>query len=169
MNTLKFNLAELLHAKEGESKQFYFDEKIPDFEPNVEIKSNLVGSVNFIRIKSGILAKIKAKVSANIICARCEEKFRVDFPLDFMEEYEERDKISKDPEFARIGENGEVHILPKIQQEIQVLIPIKPLCKTSCKGICPNCGKDLNQKPCFCKPVDKKSLSPFAALKKLKK
>ncbi len=31
-------------------------------------------------------------------------------------------------------------------------LPMKPLCKEDCLGLCPTCGKDLNQGPCACAP-----------------
>ncbi|ADU26702.1 YceD family protein [Ethanoligenens harbinense] len=31
-------------------------------------------------------------------------------------------------------------------------LPMKELCRPNCKGICPQCGKNLNDGPCGCKP-----------------
>ncbi|MFT8889544.1 MAG: DUF177 domain-containing protein [Ethanoligenens sp.] len=31
-------------------------------------------------------------------------------------------------------------------------LPMKELCRPDCKGLCPNCGKNLNEGPCACKP-----------------
>ena len=38
------------------------------------------------------------------------------------------------------------------RQELEASIPLKPLCDLACAGICPQCGKDLNEGPCDCQP-----------------
>ncbi len=37
-----------------------------------------------------------------------------------------------------------------IKEEIILDYPIKPLCNTGCKGLCPKCGKNLNEGGCHC-------------------
>ncbi|MCP4870816.1 MAG: DUF177 domain-containing protein [Proteobacteria bacterium] len=52
-----------------------------------------------------------------------------------------------------------------LREEIQLALPLKPLCKDECKGICQGCGAELNDEACTCEPeID----SRWAALKDLK-
>ncbi len=51
-------------------------------------------------------------------------------------------------------------------EQMQLRIPFQPLCKEDCKGICANCGADLNVGRCACAKLQKKS--PFAVLKGFK-
>ncbi len=52
-----------------------------------------------------------------------------------------------------------------LREEIQLALPLKPLCKDDCKGICQGCGAELNAEACTCEPeID----SRWAALKDLK-
>jgi uncharacterized protein len=37
-----------------------------------------------------------------------------------------------------------------IREEIILEYPLNPLCKADCKGLCPRCGKNLNQELCNC-------------------
>lgn len=53
-----------------------------------------------------------------------------------------------------------------LAEQIQLRIPFQPLCKEDCKGICANCGADLNVGRCACAKIIKES--PFAALKGFK-
>lgn len=39
---------------------------------------------------------------------------------------------------------------PLIREQVQLGIPMKPLCRPDCKGLCPTCGADLNLGPCRC-------------------
>ena len=43
-----------------------------------------------------------------------------------------------------------IDIMPQIQESVYALIPTKVLCKEDCKGLCPNCGMNLNEGSCSC-------------------
>ena len=43
-----------------------------------------------------------------------------------------------------------IDIMPQIQESIYTLIPTKVLCREDCKGLCPNCGTNLNESQCSC-------------------
>ena len=60
----------------------------------------------------------------------------------------------------------EIDMRDAVQSEIVMAIPIQPLCAKDCKGLCPQCGSDLNAGDCGCK---RQSVDPrFAVLKSLK-
>ena len=39
-----------------------------------------------------------------------------------------------------------------LHEELQLALPIKPLCAEGCKGICAGCGAELNDEECTCEP-----------------
>jgi uncharacterized protein len=49
---------------------------------------------------------------------------------------------------------------------VALAMPLQPLCREDCVGLCPRCGIDRNQERCSCNEVD--ADSPFAALAALK-
>lgn len=53
-----------------------------------------------------------------------------------------------------------------VTEQIQLQVPFQPLCKSDCKGICAQCGADLNQGRCACAKIIKET--PFSVLKDLK-
>ena len=53
---------------------------------------------------------------------------------------------------------------PLVREDILLSMPYKFLCVEDCKGLCPRCGKNLNEGPCSCKPETDPSLE---ALKQL--
>lgn len=53
-----------------------------------------------------------------------------------------------------------------ISEQLQLQVPFQPLCKEGCKGICHNCGADLNQGRCACAKI--KSNNPFSVLSDFK-
>ncbi|MBF0589555.1 MAG: DUF177 domain-containing protein [Magnetococcales bacterium] len=53
-----------------------------------------------------------------------------------------------------------------VEEELLLVLPMRPLCGKTCKGLCSECGVDLNQATCDCRTED--AVNPFAALKALK-
>lgn len=53
-----------------------------------------------------------------------------------------------------------------LTEQLQLQVPFQPLCKESCKGICSNCGTDLNLGRCACAKIASKT--PFSVLKDFK-
>ena len=58
-----------------------------------------------------------------------------------------------------------VDLEPLVREQFVLAVPFAPLCKDDCRGLCPQCGVDLNQATCRCEaPIDPR----FEALKGLK-
>ena len=49
---------------------------------------------------------------------------------------------------------------------ISLALPVKPLCRDDCAGLCPRCGADRNEAPCGCSETAPNS--PFAVLAALR-
>ena len=41
---------------------------------------------------------------------------------------------------------------PLVEEQVQLELPMKALCRDDCRGLCPICGADLNLAPCGCRP-----------------
>jgi len=48
------------------------------------------------------------------------------------------------------GNQRAIELDPHIREEIVLDYPVKPLCRPDCKGLCPKCGKPLNEGGCSC-------------------
>ncbi|MBR5977213.1 MAG: DUF177 domain-containing protein [Clostridia bacterium] len=70
------------------------------------------------------------------------------------------------------NQNDEFMLVPTMRfdleglatEDVLLYLPSKFLCKEDCKGICPTCGKDLNDGPCGCKKEIDPRLAGLAAL-----
>ncbi len=51
-------------------------------------------------------------------------------------------------------EGDELDTTPILMEQLQLNIPMKPLCREDCAGLCPQCGADRNQAPCACAGSD---------------
>ena len=119
-----------------------------------------------VRNTAGVLV-MQGSIATTIhgICDRCASEFhrKVEFPIDVvlvtkLESEENEDEWV----FPLEGDSAD---LDDIVRTVFVLnLDSKLLCKEDCKGLCPQCGKNLNGGPCNCR----KELDPrFAALKQL--
>jgi uncharacterized protein len=61
---------------------------------------------------------------------------------------------------------GEIRLDSVCLEVISLALPVKPLCREDCAGLCGQCGADLNAGPCGCDPAVPNS--PFAALAALR-
>jgi len=106
-------------------------------------------------------------------CCRCLETVRL--PVNFIFRYtlmpvkeSIRDNVELHTEDLDFGfYQGEVvDLSPLIYEQIMLQIPIKVLCSEDCKGLCPQCGANLNAGDCVCPRgrVDER----FAVLKNVK-
>lgn len=64
-----------------------------------------------------------------------------------------------------IGRGGSIDLEQTLRDEASLALPIAPLCKLDCLGLCPTCGTDLNTDPCSGHADE--SASPFGALRYL--
>jgi len=84
----------------------------------------------------------------SVRCDRCLKQTQQEFDETFLETTSAKAEI--------------IDIMSFVRQTLALTEEIQFLCSPSCKGLCPQCGKDLNEGSCNCKP---EILSPFAVLK----
>ena len=81
------------------------------------------------------------------------------------ENYESDLANGKDIDITYISEEF-INLADVLSEQIQMQLPFQPLCKEDCKGMCAQCGADLNIGRCACAKI--MSSHPFSALKDLK-
>lgn len=121
-------------ALEGEEK---FEKPI-----NVRVQASLAG--NTLLVNGSITAEV------GFSCSRCLAPFKQVLAVD---------------EFfysCKLEEEEIIDLTPQIREDIIIALPVKPLCRPDCKGICSRCGKDLNKGVCAC--VKLKGSSAWDAL-----
>lgn len=152
---LKIKVAELLAKPLGESEEYELPQNLNFEYEGIKNITPLEGKIKLTNLGKEILADFFIKTSLRLICSRCLKEFDQKFILKFQEEYLRPEKIKKSEldqtPFEFLIENYEIDVWPAIFDEIVLNLPLKPLCKKSCKGLCPNCGADLNKKKCKCR------------------
>ncbi len=80
-------------------------------------------------------------------------------------DFEGQDQKNADLDITYLAEDW-IELGDVVTEQVQLLVPFQPLCEEGCKGICANCGADLNKGRCACSKLQKNS--PFSALKNLR-
>lgn len=102
----------------------------------------------------------RATADMSLQCHRCLTPIAetLDVPVD--------DLVTADAEDGQpTVENDRIDLLPIARDAVGLAIPLRPLCKEDCKGLCPVCGNDLNSEPCG--GHDEAPENPFAVLEHL--
>ncbi|MRR10305.1 DUF177 domain-containing protein, partial [bacterium] len=60
-------------------------------------------------------------------------------------------ELSADDLAAIEYRKGEIDLWPELREAVLLALPLKPLCREDCRGICPACGRDLNEGSCGCR------------------
>ncbi|MCK5492066.1 MAG: DUF177 domain-containing protein [Candidatus Omnitrophica bacterium] len=110
---------------------------------NIDIKfvDNIVIHCEVQRIYKELLVQCDLTAYTDIVCSRCLNNARKVIEFGFKKSYNV-DTI-----------NEILDLYDDLREEILLNYPIKLLCKSDCKGLCSNCGIDLNLEKCGCSEI----------------
>lgn len=90
------------------------------------------------------------------VCARCLEAFPLDldretaFVLARRREIEAEKELSADDLALSFYEGEEIDLDPLFAEQALLALPSRALCREDCRGLCPHCGGNRNQRECEC-------------------
>jgi len=116
------------------------------------------GKVKLVRTDRSILVKAALQTGVEVTCSRCLTLFSCPITLNIEEEYFPTTDVVSGVSLPIPDEAGgftidEHHILDlteAIRQYALMVIPMKPLCREDCAGLCSKCGHNLNLGACNC-------------------
>jgi uncharacterized protein len=136
---LRFDVAEIRARGRLE-----LEETVPAdvFQPLLENEPLLSGPVLAALSLTARGGEIEAVGSVSgsweLECWRCGEKARSDYRASVEAAVE-------------AGEKGTLDLADEVRQTLVLAVPMRPVCKTDCRGFCPKCRTNLNLKSCSCK------------------
>ncbi len=152
MMELQVNVAQLLQESIGAVREIEPDAPLPD-KDGTGI-GTVQGTLKLTRTDRGILATGPLKISISDACSRCL------IPIDYWVDVRVDDEFlpSVDVETGRrlqyegeadadtnsMDNHHELDLTDTVIQYRAAALPLAPLCKEDCKGICTQCGVDLN-------------------------
>lgn len=152
---MTIDVSDLLKKKSGvkqlnlviEASEFYGDEFIKFSNPvKLDGILSLVGDIlNF----DG-----RIRTELELICSRCNEKFNQSIDIPVFEKFSNKEQDINLLDDIVYFQGDNIDITEIIQNNIVMTLPIRRLCKEDCKGLCQNCGTNLNSSTCNCKKDD---------------
>ncbi len=124
--------------------------------------------------KEGCLLRGTIMGTVTLPCDRCAEEAHIVLNQSF-DEFEGYPNVESDDSAKELLEKSVITVeggVPFLDleaflwEEFFLALPMKPLCRPDCKGLCPKCGKNLNEGPCAC--AHKEEDPRFAALRQLR-
>jgi uncharacterized protein len=171
------------HHRAEASAGWWADRDLPGESPLSAVEAPFVFEFDVSRHRDEITIEGEMTGQVGLECGRCGKRYshalRDSFRLVLSAA---KARVPDDPEGLRgltengvcLGEDLEVGLFkgPQLRFDdyfgelIALAMPLQPLCRSDCPGICSHCGVDLAQMQCDC--VDERIESPFAVLAKLK-
>ena len=96
-----------------------------------------------------VFIELTAEYTISAPCDRCAADIerKESLPLTYVVVQETE---GEDTEDFVVAEDQKVDLAPLVRDDIVIRYPSKLLCSPDCKGLCPNCGKNLNEGDCDC-------------------
>ncbi|MBM3956890.1 MAG: DUF177 domain-containing protein [Gemmatimonadetes bacterium] len=156
-----FNVAGLLSDEVGATrKESLKGERI---ETPDGVFDDIAGSVNMLRTDRTVLVTARLTAETVQTCSRCLEPARVALETVIEEEYYPVNADLVAGARGRVGEGEEAEdealviddrnmldLTEVVRQALTAALPLAPLCRPDCAGICPVCARDRNLEPCDC-------------------
>jgi DUF177 domain-containing protein len=130
-------------------------------EYEFELKEPPLVEGRAVRAGQDIRLRGEIKAGISVPCDRClnEVKIPARIPFDlFYAPAEsgagapaERELFDRDLDFATY-ENDQIDLDELVLEQLELSLPRRVLCREECRGLCPQCGADLNVEQCECKP-----------------
>jgi uncharacterized protein len=107
-------------------------------------------------------------------CSRCLEPYRFRVDVAFDQRYlpqadaaaQEENEVAEEDLETSFYRDEQIDLNELMREQFYLALPMKPLCREDCKGLCPQCGTNLNTGTCECGPGWEDPR--LAALKQLK-
>ena len=158
----RINVGFIIHEEVGYSHEIPFDLEKVKLEDL--LLDNMVDSVTIGRTPQGLVVQGRFSADTLLECVRCLKEFTYPLNWEFTELYA-FNKKSVSESGMLLPEDAHIDLAPLLREYALLEIPISPLHDPNCKGLCVECGQDLNIIDCG--HSQEHDDSPFADLKKL--
>lgn len=171
---MRYNVSQLLKDHVGATRHYQLHEEIADLDSALKPLTALNGKVDLIRTHDGVLVRANLHTTVELSCSRCLTTFAMPVRFQIDEEFHPTLDIltgarlpqtDDTDEATQIDLHHHLDLSEIVRQDLTLALPLVPLCRSTCQGLCPTCGKNWNEGACDCPVQD---LDPrFAVLKQL--
>ena len=156
---MQYNIAQLLKEPTGSFRSYQVEETLPGTK---WITDSVEGLVRIVRTHQGVLVNADLNVQAVLACGRCLGEFTWPSTLHLEEEFlpvvdlrtGHRTSLLPEEDGALLIDVENVLDLSEVTRQYAIAdLPMKPLCRSDCLGLCRLCGTNLNQENCDCSTI----------------
>ncbi len=170
---MEYNVAQLLKAPLGSVRHYEVHETLPTIDEYATTEP-VRGHLKLTRTKRGILVDADLATAVELQCSRCLGRLVTPLRIRVREEFLPTvdvitglpaDKPEDVEEAFSIDEHHILDLGEPVRQYGLLEVPLQPLCRAECAGLCPRCGGNLNEGRCTCpaEPADER-LAKLAGL-----
>ncbi len=162
LQTTRISVAQLLQESIGATRDYHIVTPVAHLAPELAQTEPISGHAHLLQTGNSLL--LQADFSGQIItqCSRCLADVALPVSPHIEEEFQPTVDIIRGT-YIKVEEEDaallidEQHILDLgevLRQALLLELPLQPLCRPDCAGLCPICGQDLNEGPCDCTTND---------------
>jgi uncharacterized protein len=160
---MHFNVSEIVRERGGFTRAYRVDESVVFTDDE---KVQVTGSVRFVRTDKGVWVTAKLRSHVDTECGRCLDEYGhlVDVTIDeeaipksdsvnsvrLVEDYGVEERLVIDEDHA-------LDLSESTRQYMALGLPMQPLCRPDCKGLCSTCGVNRNREACTCDQIQRDS------------
>lgn len=144
--SLRTNIGYFLNKPIGFSKDFEIEYSEIYIEPDLNVLKFYSGS-RFSRTREGLLLQSDVRGDIEVICSRCLTPFLSHSQCKF-EELFVFSQRSQEVTDLIVPEDGYIDLGVLFREYLLLEIPINSICGINCKGLCIECGQNLNERNC---------------------
>ncbi len=159
----RLNVGFIVHQEVGYKHEFPFELDQIQISDDLDLR-HFEGVATIGRTPQGLIVQADFSAETTLECVRCLNEFEYGLDWNLTELYAFNKKSVSESGLI-LPDNAHIDLQPLIREYALLEIPIKPVCKPGCKGLCSVCGEDLNKIDCGHKDIAEES--PFSALKDL--
>ena len=150
MEDLKVSVAEIL-GRPGANRHISITRAIPEVHVDLArlTPEPVRGDLLIESVVEGVL--VTGPVSGDVVCrcARCLTEFHTDLDVELCELFAGPGHLGDETDVYRV-QGDEIDLEPMLRDELTLALPLNPLCRDDCKGMCARCGRELNDGACDC-------------------
>ncbi|MCD6288943.1 MAG: DUF177 domain-containing protein [Anaerolineae bacterium] len=159
---MRYNVAQLLKEASGATRYYQLDVDIGGLDPLLVPVEHLMGEIAMLRTGTGVLVTGHLVTRVELVCSRCLTPFEAPLAIDVEEEFRPTVDVitgrhlvmEEEDEALWIDDHHVLDLTEVVRQDLLLALPLHPLCKEDCAGLCPVCGHNLNEGPCGCTTGD---------------
>jgi uncharacterized protein len=128
-------------------------------EQDYRLAEPVVLDASVTRSKAKVEIEGQARTTLELVCSRCLEGYTAPVAASFDLIYLPTDDAPVQTEDVEVADedintahyrDGQIDLGELVHEQLYLTLPMKPLCREACQGLCPVCGANRNTTTCAC-------------------